>query len=164
MLNLDPGMIVWTWITFFIVFGLLVKYALNPMITAINNREESIRNDIESAEKQRTEAEELLEEHKKMMQGAEEKSREIIKENQHLAEKTRQEVIDAAKQEAEKFIIKAKEELERQKDTALSSLKAEVADLAVGAAEKIMVQSLDAKKQTAIVDEYINTMPKESKN
>lgn len=78
MLDLDPGMMIWTWITFFIVLILLSKLALKPMLNAINNREDQIRGDIDTAKKQRDEAEELLNQHKELMAGAESEAQKIV--------------------------------------------------------------------------------------
>lgn len=157
-------MILWTWITFFIVLIILSKVALKPMLTAIKNREDGIREDLEKARQQREEAEALLQKHQEMLAGAEEEARKLLKENQQMAEKARQELIEKARQESEKLLERAKEEIDQQKESALASLKAEVADLAVGAAEKIILQTLDKDKQKAIVEEYIKTMPKSVNN
>jgi len=164
MLDLDPGMMIWTWITFFIVLGILSKVALKPMLNTINSREDQIRGDIENAKKQRDEAEELLNKHTEMMAGAESEAQKIIKENQQLAEKTKQGMIDEARKEADKIIENAKAEIERQKESALSSLRAEIADLAVGAAEKIIIQKLDKKAHDDVINEYIKSMPESGKN
>lgn len=164
MLDLDPGMIIWTWITFFVVLIILSKIALKPMLEAIKSREDGIRNDLEQAKNQREEAEATLEKHQKLMAGAEAEAQKILKENKALADKARQELMDDARQDAEKLLEKAKSEIERQKDSALASLKAEVADLAVGAAEKIIIQNLDKEKQKSVVDEYIKSMPKSINN
>ncbi len=164
MLNLDPGMMIWTWVTFLIVLGILFKLALKPMLNAINNREDQIRGDIENAKKQRDEAEELLNKHKELIAGAESEAQKIIKENQQLAEKTRQSMIDEARKESEKIIEHAKKEIDRQKESALSSLRTEVADLAIGAAEKIIVQKLDKSEHDNVINEYIKILPKSEKN
>lgn len=164
MLNLDPGMMIWTWITFFLVLGLLYKLALKPMLSAINNREDQIRGDIDSAKKQRDEAEALLNQHKELIANAESEAQKIVKENQQLAEKTKQSIINEARRESEKILENAKQEIERQKESALLSLRAEVADLAIGAAEKIIIQKLDKKEHDNVINEYIDSMSKSAKN
>lgn len=164
MLDLDPGMIIWTWITFFLVLIILYKIALKPILGTIESREKSIRDDLEKAQKQRDEAEALLERHRQMMSGAEAEAQKMIKESQSLAEKARQEILEKARQESNKLVDKARAEIEHQKDSALASLRAEVADLAIGAAEKIILQTLDEDKQKQVVDEYIKTIPKSIKN
>ena len=164
MLNLEPGMILWTWITFFVVLLILSKVALKPMLSAIKSREDGIREDLEEARRQREEAEAILQKHQEMLAGAEEEAHRLLKENQQLAEKTRQELLKRAREESDKLLEKAKSEIEREKESALASLKAEVADLAIGAAEKIILQSLDKNKQKTIVEEYMKSMPKSLNN
>ncbi len=164
MLDLDPGMILWTWITFFVVLGILYKIALKPILASIDNREQSIRDDIEQAQKQRDEAEALLARHQEMLDQAEAEAQKLFKESKSLAEKAREEMIVKAREESAKLLEKAKDEIEQQKESALASVKTEVADFAVGAAEKIILQNLDAKKQKVVVDEYIKSMPKTLKN
>lgn len=164
MLQLEPGMLVWAWITFFFVLIVLSKVALKPILGAIENREQSIRNDLEQAQKQRDEAESLLEKHRELIAGAETEARKLIKESQSIAEKARQDILEKARQESGKLLEKARDEIEQQKESALASLRSEVADLAVGAAEKIILQNLDEDKQKVVVDEYLKTMPKTLKN
>jgi len=164
MLELDPGMMAWTWITFIIVLGILSKLALKPMLNAISNRENQIRGDIEEAKKQREEAESLFQKHQELIDGAESEAQKIIKENQELAEKTKQSMIEDARTEADKIIVNAKKEIEQQKESALATLRTEVAELAVGAAEKIILQKLDRKEHENVINEYIKTMPKSAEN
>lgn len=164
MLELDPGMMAWTWITFLVVLFILYKVALKPMISAVENREKSIREDLDTARKQRDEAESLLQRHEKMIAEAESEAQKILKENQAVAERTRQEILDKARDESARMVEKAKKEIEQQKDSAIASLKAEVADLAVGAAEKILAQTLDADKHKKVVNDYIDSMPKSAEH
>ncbi len=164
MLNLYPGMIIWAWITFLTVLVILSKVALKPVLSTIENREKSIRDDLEQAQNQRDEAEQLLKKHEEMMAGAESEAQRLIRESREQAEKKRQELLEQAKKEYQKILEQAKQEISYEKDSALASLKAEVADLAVGAAEKIIMQNLDEDKQKAIVNEYIKSLPKNLKN
>ncbi len=164
MLDIDPGMIIWTWITFGIVLIILSKLALKPILTAIDNREQAIRGDIEEAQKQRDEAAAMLDKHKQLMDNAETEAQELFKESRVQADKAREEMVVKAREESARMLEKAKEEIEQQKESALASLKAEVADLAIGAAEKIILHDLDENKQKAVVDEYIKSMPKTLKN
>ncbi len=164
MLQLDPGMMIWTWITFFTVLILLYKVALKPILSAISDREDSIRTDIEDARRQRDEAEALLEKHRKMVAEADMEAQKMIREAQSLAEKTRAEIVDKAREEATALVEKARVEIEKQKDDALKSLKAEVVDLALGAAEKVLVQVIDKDMNKKVVDNYLTSMPKSIKN
>ncbi len=164
MLDLNPGMMIWTWITFLTVLVILSKVALKPILATIENREKAIREDLERAQKQREEAQQLLEQHRKMMAEAESEAQRLLKESRELAEQKRQEMLLQAREESQKIVEQAKKEIEQEKENALTSLKNEIADLAVTAAEKIIMQTLDKDKQKVIVDEYIKSLPKSARN
>ncbi len=164
MLNLDPGVIIWTWITFFIVLIMLSKLALKPILESIKNRENSIRDDIDNARKQREDAEALLQKHKQLILDADADAKKVIREAQDLAQKSKNDIVESAREEASILIQKAKMEIDKQRDDAIQALKVEVVDLAIGAAEKILVQTLDRDAQKKVVDDYIASIPENLKN
>jgi len=164
MLDLNPGMMVWTWITFFLFITILYKTALKPLLTSITNREDSIRNDLEEATRQREEAEELLARHKKMVAEADAEAQRVINEAQDLAKKSREEIVQKAREEATQVVEKARQEIERQHADAIKALKQDVVDLAIGAAEKILTQAIDKNAHKKVIDEYISSMQKSHKN
>jgi F-type H+-transporting ATPase subunit b len=164
MLDLDPGLMIWAWVTFFVLLFSLYKVAWKPILSTIDKREQTIKDSIDRAEKAKEEAESLLEKHNQLMLKAEEESQKMIKENRELANKSRQEILEQAKESADKILSKAKAEIEKEKDDALYSLRAEVADLAIAATKKIIGESMDESKQKSIVTEFIQKMPKSSQN
>lgn len=163
-LDLDPGMMIWTWTTFIVFAVLLYKTALKPLLTSITNREDSIRNDLEESKKQREEAEELLEKHRKMIAEADAEAQRVINEAQELAKKSREEIVEKAREEATQVVEKARQEIERQQADAMKALREDIVDLAFGAAEKILTQAIDKNAHKKVIDEYIGSMPKSQKN
>ena len=129
MLDINPGMMVWTWAAFIFLLIVLYKTAWKPILSAIDNREKLIQDSIEQAENTKKESEELLEKHKSLISNAEEEAQKIIKENKELAEKSRQDLIEQAKEESGKLREKAKMEIEQEKESALQALRSEVVDL-----------------------------------
>jgi F-type H+-transporting ATPase subunit b len=164
MLELDPGVMIWAWITFFVLLLLLYKLAWKPILATIEKREKTIQDSLDGAEKAREEAEVLLEQHNQLMRSAEEDAQRLLKENRELAEKSRQEILEQAKQSAEKLIENAKSAIEKEKQDALTALRAEVADLAVNATKKIIGESLDETKQREIVSDYLGKIPDTMQN
>lgn len=164
MLELNPGMMIWVWITFFLFLFILYKTALKPLLSSLTDREEGIRSDIDEAKKQREEAEGLLSKHKKMIAEADAQAQAVLKEAQEIAQKSRTEILGKAREEAAREVAKAKQEIEKQRDEAFKSLKAEVVDLAIGAAEKILTLAIDKETNKKVVDDYISSMPKSLKN
>ena len=164
MLELDPGLMIWAWVTFFVLLLILYKVAWKPILSVIDNREKSIKDSIEEAENSRQEAEQLLIKHKEMIDSAASEAQSLLKENRALAEKTKQEIIEQAKYSAQKMLDKAKIEIEKEKESALLSLRTEVADLTISATKKIINESLDESKQRALIDDFIQKIPKSTKN
>jgi F-type H+-transporting ATPase subunit b len=164
MLSLDPGVMIWAWITFFVLLVLLYKIAWKPILSAIDNREKFIQDSIDKAEMAKKESEELLEKHEKLIRNAEEEAQKIIKENKELAEKSRQELIEHAKEESIKLREKAKMEIEHEKENALQALRSEVVDLTMSATKKLIGDVLDDSKHRGIIENYIQKMPESEKN
>ncbi|MCK5032667.1 MAG: F0F1 ATP synthase subunit B [Calditrichia bacterium] len=164
MLSLDPGVMIWAWITFVVLLFLLYKIAWKPILSAIDNREKLIQDSIEQAEKAKKESEELLEKHEKLIRNAEEEAQKIIKENKELAEKSRQELIEHAKEESNKLREKAKLEIEHEKESALQALRSEVVDLTMTATKKLIGDVLDDSKHRGIIENYIQKLPESEKN
>ena len=160
MLSINPGLIVWTIVTFTTLLLVLRKFAWKPLLDALHKREEHVRDSLERAEQAKQEAERLIEENRKQLARAEEESRRILNEGRALAEKLKGEIVDKANQQSRKMIDQAHQEIERDKELALSQLRSEVANLAILAAERILGESLDANKQRKIVDDMMRELPK----
>ena len=160
MFDINPGLIVWTIATFLLLMAILGKFAWKPMIKALHNREQKIRDAVEQAEKARTETAELLKRNEQNMARAEEGYQRVIREGKELAEKMKEEIVAKARQQAQRELQMAKEEIQRDIEAAKQQLRSEVADLAVKAAERILDETLDAQKHKKIVDAFLNQLPK----
>ena len=160
LLDVNPGLIFWTIVTFLILLFILKRTAWKPILEALKEREENIRISLEKAEQARKEAEEILEKNRKNIAEAEEQVKKIINEGREYASKLRNEIISKANEEAQKMIDSAKQEIETKKQEALFELKEIVADLSIQAAEKILEESLDKEKHKKIVEKLIKNLPK----
>ena len=160
MLEINPGLIIWTIITFIILLGILRAFAWKPLVQALTAREERIRTALQQSEAARQEAQRLLEEHKRQLTLAEEQSQRIIREGRDMGEKIRAEVIEKANAASRHMVEQAKDEIRREKDAALTQLRTEVADLAIIAAGKILDANLDTPKQRQLVDAAIKELRK----
>jgi len=160
LLTLEPGMIIWTFITFGLLLLILKKVGWKPLLDALEKREERIHSDIQRAEHAREESEKLMAEHKKMMTAAELEARKVIIEAKKLAEKMKEEIVESANEQARQMTTQAQAEIQREKATALAQLRSEVADLAISAAGKILKETLDEDRNRKIVDEFITELSK----
>ena len=164
MLQLEPGMMIWTWVTFVVLFFVLAKVAWKPILAAVEEREKGIKDSIQRAEDAKNEAQRLLEEQEQKIAGAQEEIQKMISESKDLAEKMKSEIVEKARQEAQKLREKAHADIEREKDAAIIELKKQVADLSIGIASKLMQENLDVKKHHKIIDGYIDELDQLNKN
>jgi F-type H+-transporting ATPase subunit b len=160
MLEVNPGLIVWTIVTFVLLVIVLRVYAWKPLLGALQQREEHVRSSLERAEQARAEAERILEDNRKQLANAGAEASRILAEGRSLGEKLKNELLEQANRQSRKMIDQAKQEIDREKDAALEKLRSEVANLAIGAAEKILDETLDETRHRKIVDGYLRDLPK----
>lgn len=160
MLDPNPGLIVWTIVSFVLLVLVLRKLAWKPILEALQKREESVKSTLDRAEQARAEATILLEENRKQLERAEQEGHRILTESRTLAEKLKQDIVKNANQQSRRIVDQAKQEIERDKEAALAQLRQEVASLAISAAEKILDETLDANRHRKIIDAYLKELPK----
>ena len=160
MFEINPGLIVWTIITFLVLLSVMTKFAWKPILKMLEERESKIRTALEEADRARTEAAEMLKQNEKNLARAEEEYRKVIREGKALAEKLKEDIVSKARQQAQQELKLAMEEIKRNVDAAKLQLRAEVADLAIKATEKILEETLDEKRQKQLIDSVMNKLPK----
>ncbi|MBM4175750.1 MAG: F0F1 ATP synthase subunit B [Ignavibacteria bacterium] len=161
LLDVNPGLIFWTVVTFILLLLILKRTAWKPMLEALKQREDSIRTALEKSEQAKLEAEKLLEENKKNLAAAEEQAKKIIDEGREFSSKLKAEILDKANEDAKKLLDQTKIEIDRKKDEALNELREVVADLAIQATEKLIDEKLDDKKHRSLIDKFISTLPRQ---
>ena len=160
LLDVNPGLIFWTAVTFLLLLFVLKKTAWKPILSSLDERERFIRESVERAETARREAEELLEKNRQNLARAEEEAQKIIAQGREYAENLKNQIITEGKAEAKKIVDAASVEIERKTQEAFASLKGQVATIAIEAAEKIIKDNLDKEKNTNLVNKYIDDLSK----
>jgi F-type H+-transporting ATPase subunit b len=160
LLDVNPGLIIWTIIIFVILLGILYKIAWKPMLKALNTREETIKTALDNAEKQNKNSAELMEQNKKSIAETNAQAMGIINESKEAAVKIKNDIIEKANEEYRKMMENTRKEIESQKDAAIENMKSEIVNISIKAAEKILSETLDAAKQKKIVDDFISQIPK----
>ncbi|MFL2633229.1 MAG: F0F1 ATP synthase subunit B [Candidatus Marivariicella sp.] len=150
------GLFFWQLLIFIGLVLLLKKFAWKPILDSVNERENSIKEALSSADRARKEIESLNENNKKILVEAREEREDLIKE----AKATSTKIIDNAKKEAEviaeKLISQAQESINSEKKIAIEELKVQVADFSIKMAEKILRSELkDKDKQRKLIDDLI---------
>jgi F-type H+-transporting ATPase subunit b len=160
LLDINPGLIILKLIIFVITLWVLSKYAWKPIVGALNEREKNIDSSIQRAELALAEAKQIQADNQKARREAEQEAQRIMREAREAAERLRAEEIDKTQEKIRSLQEQAKAEIEREKQGALNTLRNEVADLAIQAAEKILQESLDDGRQRRIVQDFIGGMSK----
>ncbi|HOO72216.1 MAG TPA: F0F1 ATP synthase subunit B [Spirochaetota bacterium] len=158
LLKVDPGLLLWTIITFAVLVLLLWKTAWRPIVDALDARAEKVRGDIENAEKAREEAEKVLNAHRQEMAKAKDDAAEIISKGREEAEKIKNEIVEKANKEASMVVERARKEVDLAKENALAEIKNEVVLLSTEIASKIISKNINPDDQKALVQEALNKM------
>ncbi len=159
LLSVNPGLAFWTVLTFLILLFILKKVAWKPILTALDERENKIKESLEMAEKAKAEAQRLIEENKLNMAKAGEEAQKILAESRKYAEQLKQQMLEESKAQAARMLSDASQEIERKKQEAFGEIKAQVAEISINIAEKLLRKNLDKKAQDEIVSQYINEIP-----
>jgi len=151
--DFSPGLFIMQSVLMLAVIFLMVKFAWKPIISALDEREEGIKNALEAAEKAKQEMESISSSNEKLFNQAREERDAMLKEAREMKAKMIAEAEANAEAEAAKIIASAKEAIEVEKKEALAELKAEVAQLSISVAEKLLKEELsDAKKDASFVN------------
>jgi F-type H+-transporting ATPase subunit b len=154
----NVGLMIWVLVVFVISFLILRKYVFPFIGQALDKRAQSISDEIDAAERTRTQAEEVLAEYRERLQEARQQAEEIIARANKTAEaheRRAQEEAEAKRQEA---LEKTKRDIEAETRRAISEIRREVADLTVEATEKLTRKVLDADDQRRLVQEALEDL------
>ena len=151
------GLVFWTLITFFILLVILKKFAWKPILGAVSEREEGIKNALASAENARIEMENLQSDNERILKEARLEREVMLKEARELKNKIIDDAKEEAKRQSDKLVRQAQETILREKKAAISDLKAEVAKVSISIAEKVIRGELsDADKQEKLVKSMLD--------
>ena len=160
LLSFNTGFAIWIAISLIIFLLIMTKYAVPPIMAALEGRETRIRESLEAAEVALAKAEAISKDNDKVLREAEQKAHQIRKEAKEEAERIRTERIAKAKDESEQIIEQAKSDIKLEKQSALLALRQEVARLAIKSASLIIEAELDEEKNKKLVDNYIDDLSK----
>ncbi|MCM5529563.1 MAG: F0F1 ATP synthase subunit B [Chitinophagaceae bacterium] len=154
------GFFFWTLLAFVIVFLILKKFAWKPIISTLNEREKTIADSIESAERVKAEMAQMKSENELLMQKAREERSLILKEAKEVKDRIIAEAKEQAKAEANKIMIDAQAAIQAQKMAALTEVKNQVGKLVVEVSEKVLRRELSDK---ANQENYIQQLAEDVK-
>lgn len=158
LFSVEPGLLIWTIITFVVVLVVLRITAWGPLMKALAEREQRISGAIEQADRIKSEAQQLLARHQTMMDKAKDEARSILDEARRDGLAVQEEIRRKAHEEAEQFKERARREIELAKDGAVHELWEQAAGLSTELATRILGRALDQRDQERLVRELIQEM------
>jgi F-type H+-transporting ATPase subunit b len=155
LIEVRPGLMIWTIICFLVVLFVLKRYAFGPIQQMIDTRRERIQQAIAEADNARDEARKLLEEHRKLIGQAKSESEEILSEARRLADAQRDRVKQETEEDRQRRLEETRRQIEQATAQALGEIRDEVGKLSLLAAEKITRKSLTGPDQQRLIDEAL---------
>lgn len=153
------GLILWQAIVFILLFFLLAKFAWKPIINSLKDRERSIQDALDTAEKARHEMSQLKSDNEKLLQEAREERERILREAREVSIKMREEAQHEAKKISDKIVQDARAAINIEKQAAMKDIKVQVAMFSLEIAGKLIKKNLAGEKaQKELVETYVKDL------
>ena len=152
----ESGLVIWSLVTFLILLFILRKFAWKPILGAVSDREEGIKDALASAEKAKLEMQNLHADNERILQEARAEREAMLKDARDMKNKIVTDAKDEAQAQASKMIEQAQVAIESEKKAAMAELKNHVAGLSLSIAEKVVREELSNKdKQLKLVEDML---------
>ena len=158
LIEVAPGLMIWTLVCFGITFFVLRKFAFGPIQKIIDERRQRIRSSLEEADRARDEARRLLEEHRALMADARGQAEEVLSEARRIGDAQRERLREELEAERQRRLDDTRKQVEAETRRALEQLRAEVAELTVIATGRVTGKVLDEKDHRRLIDEAIGDL------
>ncbi len=152
----DPGLFLWTLVTFFIVLIILKTLAWAPLMDALDAREQRINDALSSADKAKEEAEKVSNEYDEMIKKAQAEAQDIVAKGKEAGNNLKDEIERKAKEKSDELLEKSNKQIEAAKAKAIDEIKSVSVDLAIQAASKVIDKNLDDSTNRDLAKSTIN--------
>ena len=160
MVNINATLIAQILNFLFLVF-ILAKFAYKPLLKVMDDRKNKIAGDLASAENAKEEAEKVKAEYQAKLTAARQEAQEIVENARKTAKVAHDKIIAETKAEQDQVIASAKEAIEREKQQALGAIRAQVINLSLIAASKIVEQKLSSADDKKIAGDIVDAVFKQ---
>jgi F-type H+-transporting ATPase subunit b len=155
LLRPDPGLFIWTIITFVVLLTILAKFAWGPLLRALESRQEAIRKSLDDAQAAKQELERLQLESAQIIRQARGEAEAIISQSRTDAGRLREEMRQKAKAEADAIVKNAERQIQLETTRALQQIRHEAIDLSVMIASKIIQRNLSKEDNERLIEEAL---------
>ena len=147
----DPGLFIWTVLTFLVLLALLAKFAWNPLLEALDTRQQGIRKALDDAQTAKQELERLEQESAQIMRKARVEAEAIVTQSRADADRLREEIRQKAKADADGILRNAERQIQLETSRALQQIRSEAVDLSVSIASKIIQRNITKEDNERLI-------------
>ena len=158
LIQVTPGLMIWTIVCFLITLFVLKRYAFGPIQKGIDERRERIRASLDEADRAREEARRLLEEHRALIGRAQTDAEEILSEARHVADANERRMREELEEDRQRRLEDTRKQIEAETRRALEQIRLEVVDLSMLAATKVTRKSLDDADHKRLIEEAVGEL------
>ena len=151
----DPGLFIWTILTFLVLLGLLAKFAWRPLLEALERRQATIARSLEDAQRARQELERLQRESAQVMQQARAEAEAVISRSRSDAEALREELKQKSRAEAAAIVKNAERQIQMETARAVQQIRGEAVDLSVAIASKILRRQVSKEDHEGLIEDTL---------
>lgn len=151
----DPGLFIWTILTFLVLLGLLAKFAWKPLLHALESRQEMIRKSLDDADLAKQELEKVQQESAKIVVKARAEADAIVSSSRADAAKLQEELHQKAKAEARGIVEGAERQIQQETNRALSKIRHEAVDLSLTIASKLIQRNLSKQDNESLIEDAL---------
>ena len=151
----DPGLYIWTILTFLVLLTLLAKFAWGPLLKALESRQETIRKSLDDAQKAKTELERIQQESAQIVRQARVEADAILTQSRSDGTALREEIRAKAREDAAGIIKNAERQIQLETTRAIQQIRHEAIDLSVEIASKIIQRNLSKEDNEKLIEEAL---------
>ncbi len=156
-LGINLPSLLWHTFNFLLLLGLLTKFLYRPVTRMLDERSARIRDSVERAEAIKEQLARATEDTRLQLEAARKEGQAIVDQAKQIGERLKTQARQDAQAEADKIIVKARAQLEQERQQTVAELRKEMADLVVSAAGRVIGQSLDDRAQHRLVEEFVHS-------
>jgi len=155
LVQVDPGLFIWTIVTFLVLLTLLAKFAWGPLLKALESRQDLIRKSLDDAQRARQELERVNQESVQIVRTARAEAESVISQSRSVAESLREEIKQKARAEGAALVRNAERQIQLETARALQQIRHEAVDLSVMIASKLIGRNLSKDDNARLIDEAL---------
>ena len=162
LVQVDPGLFIWTILTFLILVSLLTKFAWRPLLQALDRRQNLIKDSLDKADQARAELERINGEAAKILESARVEADAIVSKGRLAGERLREELKEYAREESATLVKNAERQIELETAKALQQIKQETVDLSLLIASKVIGRNLSKDDNERLIEDALKQIESKS--